>query len=244
MSENLRCPVCDSESIVKNGFNRLGKQSYKCRDCSRQFVENPGWHPIEANKIALVERLLLERISLAGIARVLNFSERWLQRFVNLYYQMVPRHIHIPQTTPTSLKIVQMDELWSFVQSKANKQWVWLALDTTTALIVGCSVGDRSTKSCRGLWTSIPESYRQGALYFTDFWEAYSAVLPPKSHQSGGKETALTCMIERFNNTLRQRISRLVRKTLSFSKKLDNHLGAIWLFIHHYNSERLRQLAL
>jgi IS1 family transposase len=35
-----------------------------------------------------------------------------------------------------------------------------------------------------------------------------------------GKETGLTAYIERLNNTLRQRISRLVRKTLSFSKKL------------------------
>ncbi|MDE5092937.1 MAG: IS1 family transposase, partial [Trichodesmium sp. St11_bin5] len=41
--------------------------------------------------------------------------------------------------------------------------------------------------------------------------------------------------IERLNNTLRQRISRLVRKTLSFSKKLRPHLGAIWYFINHYN---------
>lgn len=41
--------------------------------------------------------------------------------------------------------------------------------------------------------------------------------------------------IERFNNALRQRVSRLVRKTLSFSKKLENHVGTIWYFIHHYN---------
>ncbi|MDM8566138.1 IS1 family transposase, partial [Candidatus Halobeggiatoa sp. HSG11] len=26
-----------------------------------------------------------------------------------------------------------------------------------------------------------------------------------------------------------------VRKTLSFSKKLSNHIGAIWFFIHYYN---------
>lgn len=32
---------------------------------------------------------------------------------------------------------------------------------------------------------------------------------------------------ERFNNTLRQRVGRLVRKTLSFSKKLSNHIGAM-----------------
>jgi insertion element IS1 protein InsB len=41
--------------------------------------------------------------------------------------------------------------------------------------------------------------------------------------------------IERFNNTLRQRVSRLVRETLSFSKKLANHIGAIKFFICHYN---------
>ncbi|MBL8247833.1 MAG: IS1 family transposase, partial [Candidatus Competibacter sp.] len=45
-----------------------------------------------------------------------------------------------------------------------------------------------------------------------------------------------TNKIENFNCLLRQRTSRLVRKTLSFSKKIENHIGAIWYFIHHYNS--------
>jgi insertion element IS1 protein InsB len=35
---------------------------------------------------------------------------------------------------------------------------------------------------------------------------------------------------------MRQRIARLGRKVLSFSKKLSNHIGAIWYFIHHYNA--------
>jgi len=59
--------------------------------------------------------------------------------------------------------------------------------------------------------------------------------LPSKRHQAVGKESGLTSYIERFNNILRQRVSRLVRKTLSFSKNLDNHIGEIWNFIHHYN---------
>jgi IS1 transposase len=37
--------------------------------------------------------------------------------------------------------------------------------------------------------------------------------------------------VERFNYTLRQRVSRLVRATLSFSKKLAHHIGAIKYFI-------------
>jgi insertion element IS1 protein InsB len=46
-----------------------------------------------------------------------------------------------------------------------------------------------------------------------------------------------TSYIEGFNNTLRQRVSRLVRKTLSFSKSIEHHIGAIWNFIYHYNAQ-------
>ena len=55
-------------------------------------------------------------------------------------------------------------------------------------------------------------------------------------HRPVPKSSGETNHIERLNNTLRQRIYRLVRKTLSFYKELDNHIGAIWYFIHHYNA--------
>jgi IS1 family transposase len=132
---------------------------------------------------------------------------------------------------------VQMDELWSFVDDKGNKQWVWLAMDTKTREVIGCHIGDRSSKSAQALWDSLPSIYRQCAKIYTDHWEAYAVVLPSKRHKSVGKESGLTSYIERLNNTLRQRISRLVRKTLSFSKKLENHKGAIWNFIHDYNHQ-------
>ncbi len=138
---------------------------------------------------------------------------------------------------------IQCDELWSFVGTKANKQWVWLALDVETRLMVGCFVGSRDEVGARGLWQSLPPVYRQCAVCYTDFWHAYAAILPSKRHQAGGKATGKTSLLERFNNTLRQRCSRLVRKTLSFSKKLANHIGAIWYFIHDYNATRLRRLA-
>jgi IS1 family transposase len=60
--------------------------------------------------------------------------------------------------------------------------------------------------------------------------------LQNQRHKAVSKESGKTNDIERFNNTMRQRISRLVRETLSFSKKLENHIGAIWYFIHHYNA--------
>ena len=63
-------------------------------------------------------------------------------------------------------------------------------------------------------------------------------VIPAAQHRAIHKLARKTNYIERFNNTLRQRVSRLVREALSFSKKLANHIGAIKLFICHYNLTR------
>lgn len=133
---------------------------------------------------------------------------------------------------------IQCDEMWSFVGNKDNKQWIWLAIDELTAELVGVHVGARDRVAAEGLWSSLPSVYRQCAVAYTDFWSAYDEVFPASRHRAVGKETGRTNKIERFNNTMRQRVSRLVRQTLSFSKKLANHIGAIWLFVHHYNASR------
>lgn len=182
------------------------------------------------------------RLPLAGIARSLQLSESWLQQYVNAYYETVVQQVQV-LPKPRKRLTVQMDELWSFVDDKGNEQWVWLALDVETREIVGCYIGDRSGDSAQALWRSLPPVYRQCAVCYSDFWVSYPVALPSKRHRAVDKGSGLTSYIERFNNTLRQRVSRLVRKTLSFSKKLDNHISAIWNFIHHYNEQRLQVIA-
>lgn len=157
-----------------------------------------------------------------------------LQDYVNKKSAETPREIKVLDK-PKGKMTIECDEMWSFVENKENKQWIWLALDTKTREIVGVYVGERSRESAKKLWKSLPPVYRQCAVFYTDFWEAYNTVIPKKRHKPVGKETGKTNHIERLNNTLRQRISRLVRKTLSFSKKLENHIGAIWYFVHYYN---------
>jgi insertion element IS1 protein InsB len=63
----------------------------------------------------------------------------------------------------------------------------------------------------------------------------YEGVIPPAQRRAISKLARKTIHLERFNNTLRQRVSRLVHEALSFSKRLANHLGAIQLFICRYN---------
>ena len=44
-----------------------------------------------------------------------------------------------------------MDELWSFVGSKQQKQWVWWGMDRDTREVVGFALGDRSEQTARQL---------------------------------------------------------------------------------------------
>ena len=125
--------------------------------------------------------------------------------------------------------------MWSFVGHKGYVRWVWVALDKDTRQVVGMVVGDRSEDTARRLWDVLPCRYRDRALVATDFWSAYSAAVPYDRHAPAGKEEGLTNHVERFWCTARQRCSRLVRRSLSFSKCPRNHLGALWYFIRHYN---------
>ncbi len=80
----------------------------------------------------------------------------------------------------------------------------------------------------------IPKAYRQHATFYTDQYVVYVGVIPAAQHHPIGKLARKTTHIERFHNTLRQRVSRLVRSALSFSKKRDNRIGAIKYFICNY----------
>ena len=130
--------------------------------------------------------------------------------------------------------VLELDELWSFVGQRRQKRWLWVALCRRTRQIVAFVIGDRSAKTCRKLWKRIPKAYQQ-CRSFSDFWHAYQQVITTGKHSSVGKESGETAHVERWNNTLRQRISRYVRKSLSFSKNDKfHHLVTKW-YIYEYN---------
>jgi len=73
------CPTCGSEHLIKNGSAHNGKSKYQCKSCGHQFVVNPTKTTVSKEIKQLIDRLLLERISLRGIARVTQVSWSWLQ---------------------------------------------------------------------------------------------------------------------------------------------------------------------
>ena len=237
----IKCKKCFSAHTKKNGKAPSGSQKYRCKECGYAFVEYPKKQKISEEKKALVNRLLLEKLSLAGIARSVGVSEAWLQGYVNKKYKNISKALEHPKGR--FRLVLECDEMWSFCGNKKHKQWIWIALNRDTRAIVGLHIGDRSNKGAKALWNSLPASCKEYSTIYTDFWESYKAIFPEKQLTQCGKEEGHTNHVERFNNTLRQRVSRLVRQTLSFSKKLTNHVGAIWDLVHDYNKniyEKLR----
>jgi len=98
---------------VKNGSIHNGKQKYRCCACGRNYVDHPLNIPISDRTKQLLNKLLLEKIPLVGIARVTGVSERWLQKYINRKYEIIPRQIEVKDKSKGRLTI-ECDEMWSF----------------------------------------------------------------------------------------------------------------------------------
>ncbi len=181
----------------------------------------------------------MERVSLPGIARILRVSLNWVVKHAQQCWQSVAETLPIGGLDDPELQLycLEADEMWTFVGAKDCPEWLWLAIERRTGLVVGFHLGGRNEEGALGLWLSIPEKLREKAIVFTDALAAYANVFEKGQHQPEGKPQ--TVFIERLNNTIRQRCARLVRKTLSFSKIWQNHYLAIKYFLVNYNLEKL-----
>ena len=172
-----------------------------------------------------------------GVERVFQVPRQRLAAWLQEEAETLPE-LDTTLVEPREDDALELDELWSFVQKKQNKQWIWIALLRSSRQVVAYAIGDRSEATCRRLWEQIPKRYR-ALQTFSDFWDAYQKVIPAEQHHAVGKGTGQTAHVERWNNTLRQRVGRFVRKTLSFSKSETFHEIVLKLFIYRYNRQRL-----
>lgn len=70
--ECLHCG--QSERVVRRGFNRCGTQRLLCRDCGKTWTPQGRSRNVSAEKEALIEKALGERLSQRAIARTLSVS--------------------------------------------------------------------------------------------------------------------------------------------------------------------------
>jgi insertion element IS1 protein InsB len=226
------CTRCGSLDLVKNGHDYKGAQKYHCKTCGR-YGTLQAQSGYSSAVQGVIKRAVLERLSLRGIERLFGLSRRTVCRWLRTWMAQVPS-IGSSLLPAQPQDVLELDELWSFVGSKAQERWLWLALCRRTRQVVAYWLGDRSENSAIHLWRLLPADYRACAS-FSDRWAAYEFVFDRRRHQSVDKQSGETAHVERWFNTLRQRLARFTRKTLAFSKRDDFHDGLLRLFIYHYN---------
>ena len=135
------CPRCTSPKFKKNGHISSGKQNHQCCDCGRPFVQCFKPYLLAEDTRALIERLLVERLSLRGICRSVGVKLKWLLGCLMQCVEALPDHLHVQPITWYSNVImrrleVEADAMASFVQKKANKPWIWVAMDAKSRQVI------------------------------------------------------------------------------------------------------------
>jgi insertion element IS1 protein InsB len=108
--------------------------------------------------------------------------------------------------------------MWSFVGAKETERWLWHAIDHHTGKVLAYVVGTRKDAECLKLHALLAPL--DIAHYYTDKAGVYQRHLPPAQHTVGKLPMQ---KIERKHLTLRTRLKRLARKTLSFSRSYIMH---------------------
>ena len=127
------------------------------------------------------------------------------------------------------MEAAELEEMWSFVQSKAHQRWLWQAIDHLTGVVLASALGSRAD----GVFVQFQKLRKPFGLvhFYTDAAGVYERHLPAAAHTVGKINTQ---QIERKHLTPRTRIKRLARKTICFSKSVFMHDPVIGLLVNRY----------
>lgn len=144
---------------------------------------------------------------------------------VVLTLKLSPRCVaKLPLDNPLIQLICEVDEMWSFVGNKKQQRWLWYAWESRFKRIVGLR------KRFAELLKLV--SGFNVAFWCTNNFSVYD-VLTNENHITGKLYTQL---IERENLNRCNRLKRLSRKTLGYSKSAEMHDKIIGTLIEreHY----------
>jgi transposase-like protein len=163
-SMECKCPSCTSILVKKNGHIHNGKQKYQCLACKRHFVLDPTQKIIDEKTKNLIRKTLLERVSLEGVCRIFDVSMPWLLEFIDSLIKELPEDLNaevVTENDELEVVLLEADELWSYVGSKNNPQWLWLVMHSRTRQVVAMQVGPRNKQTAEKLFYKLPEPLKK-----------------------------------------------------------------------------------
>lgn len=104
----------------------------------------------------------------------------------------------------------------AFCGFKKNKKWILKALDCSTRRVIVWVVGSHNVATFRKLYNKV--KHLKNCTFSTDYWGAFSKVLPQDRHLIG-KDGTLS--IEQDNSDTRHHLARMTRRTKVVSENVS-----------------------
>jgi transposase-like protein/IS1 family transposase len=157
----MNCPTCQSEQIKKSGRDRKGHQRFACKLCGATFQEERekplGEMTLALDKAIMVLRLLVEGCSIRSAERLTGVHRDTIMGLLETVGEKCA--ILLAQKIQgLSVKEVQCDEIWGFVQMKEKTKrangkdddetigdaWCYVAIERSSKLILAWHLGKRT----------------------------------------------------------------------------------------------------
>src|SRR5215470_2253569 len=164
ITQVLHCPYCHSTDIVKHGLSPEGKQRYRCRAClegrGRTFLLEYTYAGQAPEVKQQIVDMAMNASGIRDTARVLHVSPTTVIKELKkkepeldqvnqaVLKHLPPEHVEVEIWRADALEVrrglsSELDEMWSYVRSKANPRWLWHAIDHHTGKVLAYVFGQR-----------------------------------------------------------------------------------------------------
>ena len=164
----IKCPTCLSGNIKKNGCKVDGKQNYQCKDCKRQFIGDHAlsYQGCNSGITSKILHLMVRGSGVRDIAEVECISVgKVLRTLSQSTYQIQPKQSYYES--------LEVDEFWTFVGNKQNKQWLIYAYHRETGEIVAYVWGKRDLATVQRLKAKLKTLGVQYTRIASDLWDSF-----------------------------------------------------------------------
>jgi transposase-like protein/predicted RNA-binding Zn-ribbon protein involved in translation (DUF1610 family) len=230
VSEEVKCPICKSNNVVKNGQRKCNKginQRYKCLDCGYRFVVDSELSRLKATPeaVSISMDLYFKGNSLSKIKHHLKMFYKlnvarntilgWIQKFSTILNEYADKH------TPNVGDLWHSDEMSGGIREKGKKgnyEWIWNLMDSDTRYLLASRITKsrdvkdarkplreakvRADKRPKAIITDGLHSYNEAAV------KEYYDKTDPTIHfrTPARRKQYLNQNLERLNGTIRERL--------------------------------------
>ena len=264
----MKCPKCKSKELKKRGFqkSKRGKtQVYQCKKCKKRFTrrnESINYRKRKQHLREKITKLYCERMSLNGIARVLNIDRKTVVRYFRENSELAKKANKKRLGKSLVTSYVQFDQLETFEHTKRKPIGIQISIRHKTGEIISAKAGYipiRALSVAKGYTKEWNRKARNSTHLFKMLDETkpalnkdYATVTcdQDRSQVSFLKEfykdpfiviapsNKENKKIDRVFRRMRQDISRLGRKTLSTTKDIKQLQKHLDLYTEYHNVKR------